>query len=246
MAEKVIVHVFAIHRHGDRAPMTLGLVREEETEQVREYWENAMPSEEDVAALDDAFPITGIPVTEREKATFLGSRLTKKGVEQLKTGGQMLRERYREGLDAFPGYPSPSLMDGITTPFTRTRQSMQALLSGLFPEHVHGVRERDGMCLERARMLSLQSIPFEDSILLPDNCVLANVGKYFLAMFEEDENADPHIAAFETEERKRKHRIYYEKMKSLLTSMGVQEQTVLKSIFCHDSLVCARAHRYPT
>jgi len=124
-----------IHRHGDRTPLAPigGALSEEE----KKFWISRLPLDKTLNELEIAFPTDGM-FPQREAEKYPCCRLTQRGIEQQRSLGNLLRQRYHSRYGIISGLPLPSEISAESTSFSRTRQSVQALLDGLFPSDIRG------------------------------------------------------------------------------------------------------------
>jgi hypothetical protein len=153
-----VLQATVIHRHGDRSPITAGVGPES-------FWSSRLPTAASLAGFDAAFP----PLSSAAEGPSPGphfaagtppyGQLSQLGVEQLVSVGRQLRcelgwAAASMGDDATVG---SSRLQCFSTPFSRTVQSSQALLTGLL-----------GTTSAAARSAVLQVDTTLGQLLLPD------------------------------------------------------------------------------
>lgn len=113
-----------VHRHGDRTPIT--------PLADRVFWSSVLPSSAELATLAQGTEVLRAKGTAPHPAAGDGlfGTLSTRGVDQMRSGGAALREKYGHFL---PPVATPEAVRVFSTDFPRTIQSVQALLQGLFP-----------------------------------------------------------------------------------------------------------------
>ena len=136
-AARRVLQATLIHRHGDRSPITpCG----SET-----FWSGRLPSREMLGQLARKFPTAPAASCNVSEHFAAGKppygQLSQLGVDQLVAVGMQLRSRLGWDGVQHPASISSSgepLLQCFSTPFSRTIQSAQALLSGLVSGAEHG------------------------------------------------------------------------------------------------------------
>lgn len=143
--------VVVICRHGDRTPIK-SIGREREAESQRNLWRALLPSKTECEAWDQTLPVFDkndskdpIPCNTRHNPPY--GQLTLLGVVEARRLGYTLRQRYIESNQLLPESlrnprdedDSPPRLNSHdfyfrSTNYQRTRQTLQNLLIGLYPE----------------------------------------------------------------------------------------------------------------
>ena len=135
-----------IHRHGDRTPIT--------PLADRAFWSRVLPSEKELASLEDGTTVLRSPGSVPHPAAGDGlfGTLSLRGVQMMREAGAELHRTYPSLLPKDVPL-SADEMRVHSTDFPRTVQSVQALLQGLSP------LEQRGEPIAIDCMLSDQMIP---------------------------------------------------------------------------------------
>ncbi|DBA00229.1 TPA: hypothetical protein N0F65_007873 [Lagenidium giganteum] len=130
-------HVLLFHRHGDRTPVLAGIgSKMTPSAEEDEFWESRIATPAQLAELDAVGKVVGAhpsiaPYAEpRHGGTWPGGQLTQKGVEEMRSKGRQLRERYGHVIDDHSVAHQHVYV--LSTNIRRTIQSVQCLLHGMF------------------------------------------------------------------------------------------------------------------
>ena len=138
-----LVQVVVIHRHGDRAPIAKHAGVFSQTEELENFWTTRLPPQSEIerwGRLNVDPTETHLEKKTSEKYSYPNGHLTRLGASQLRRVGAELRQRYMGDLNFLPSdLPSETskisnLIYARSTRVTRTVQSVQNLLLGLYPE----------------------------------------------------------------------------------------------------------------
>jgi len=137
----VLRQVVVVHRHGDRAPLSLKVGSWEQSSDLEEFWKERLPSKDAIQRWGETnTDPTGMylkPKGESSSTTWPYGHLTKVGADQLRTLGSRLRERYVSLLSFLPptitASSSKATLQVRSTRYPRTIHSVMNLLLGLYP-----------------------------------------------------------------------------------------------------------------
>lgn len=121
VARRRILHTAFIHRHGDRTPIT-------KLAQPA-LWNDKLPAADCLRDLEDRFPVRAAAIGSHHASGVIPfGQLTSLGLTQLTNLGAQLRSQFEHAGEPVP---TASQISCHATPFARTIQSAQALLSGM-------------------------------------------------------------------------------------------------------------------
>uniref|UniRef100_A0A6T2IAT7 Acid phosphatase n=1 Tax=Eutreptiella gymnastica TaxID=73025 RepID=A0A6T2IAT7_9EUGL len=132
-------------RHGDRAPMTRDMGALVSGEDNEELWRERLPSPQTLAHMDSRFPIkqhkSQLVAWDEGEQPFC--QLTAQGVAEITAIGSALRQRLVKGCapaqsSILNAVADPQEVHVVSTNTTRTHQTSQAFLQGLYPDAASG------------------------------------------------------------------------------------------------------------
>mmetsp|Transcript_28044 Transcript_28044/g.66839 ORF Transcript_28044/g.66839 Transcript_28044/m.66839 type:complete len:451 (+) Transcript_28044:163-1515(+) len=125
-----IVHASVVHRHGDRSPIT--------PLKDSDFWRGQLPTQDVLQGVSRGTRVLRDSVEGQRVHHAQGSgpfgQLTTLGLLQMVGLGERLREELGSALFTSSRPLEPSRVRVMSTNFPRTIQSVQALLTGMFPE----------------------------------------------------------------------------------------------------------------
>ena len=126
--------LFMVIRHGDRAPIVLDTIPNSRRVEISCKFSSPWPFQDRLTKMKQAaanFEITGNPkrTIMEERDVCIGGQLTPIGYLQHLLNGEFYYKRYKELIKSFK---SPSEILVMSTDYSRTVQSVAALLTGMF------------------------------------------------------------------------------------------------------------------
>jgi hypothetical protein len=131
-----LVHVVVVHRHGDRTPISTQAASYTQGSEQKEFWEGTVPAIDTVEEWG-ALNVDDTGTFKLRDPKFPNGHLTHVGASGMRAVGEALRQSYvPHFLPATLPADSTNVLRVRSTRYPRTFQSVQNLLSALYP-HAH-------------------------------------------------------------------------------------------------------------